>query len=444
MEFIPGESLASIASRKSDRRFTEAEVINYISKTCEALTYAHQQGVVHRDIKPSNIIILPGDHVKLADFGIAHIKEAATSRMNGGGTPVYMSPEQILNKETDARTDIYSLGVTMYEMLAGNPPFRGPEVRDDHVHAVPKPIPDATDWMNAIIMKCLKKEPAGRWINANELKDVLTRQKEIEVGFQTVFRPAWARAEDDRKMTPPATPSEKIVEKQVEPPPVRRVAVDRTPIRSSGAHKRVAPRPARTIPTHLAPEREQMRIGLGILVGFLAGLLFAGMASGGPSDGFNTILFQLSWIVYGGLIGIAIGIAQKRIVKGLLSFVLGTSGGLAAAFVGGLVTGFPSLDNWAAFPHSLLCGALVGAFIGIADGFYEMSFRYTFNCFLWGTLGGILAVAAFVVVRIVCSPVWTPAFAWIVMGAALGFFINLLIASVEKPVEESPRPYKDL
>ena len=124
MEFVKGESLASIASRKPERRFSEADVKKYISEVCEALKYAHARNVIHRDIKPSNILVAADGHVKLADFGVAHIIEAAANEaFIGGGTPIYMSPEQILEQEVDGRSDIYSLGITIYEMLAGKPPF---------------------------------------------------------------------------------------------------------------------------------------------------------------------------------------------------------------------------------------------------------------------------------------------------------------------------------
>ncbi len=443
MEFIVGESLASIAARKPERRFTEAEVINYISKTCEALMYAHSQGIVHRDIKPSNIIVSQGDQVKLADFGIAHIREAATSQAKGGGTPVYMSPEQVLNKETDARTDIYSLGITMYEMLAGEPPFRGPDVRNSHIHATPKPIGNVTEWMNAIVLKCLRKEPDARWASAEELRDVLTRRKEIEVGFQTVFRPAWTLADEEKKMALPKEPVPEVFSEEEEAPPRERKLVEKKPssTRSSGAYRRLQPEEVKFGPTHLAPEREQARMGLGLLAGLLGGAIFAALDKSASREGFNVLFFQLSWIVNGGLIGIAIGIAQQKALKGMLSLVFGLSGGFGAALVAGSMSGLPSVENLGMLPYCLLCGTIMGAFLGIADGLYEISFTYTVRCFLWGALGGIFAVAAFVVIRFALVPVWKPLYAWIILGGTLGLLINVCLGSAKKPLHKSPKPY---
>jgi tetrahydromethanopterin S-methyltransferase subunit C len=185
-------------------------------------------------------------------------------------------------------------------------------------------------------------------------------------------------------------------------------------------------------------------MGFGVLAGILAGLMFVAMNRSVSPEGTNTALFQFGWIFYGGFIGIAIGIAQQRAAKGLLSLILGLTGGLSAALIAGLASGFPSVENLAAVPYCLLCGAVIGAFIGIADGFYEMSFPYTARCLAWGALGGILSIAAFVVLRLVFSPFWKPYLDWIVMGGVLGFFVNMCIGSAEKPLDKSPKVFREL
>jgi serine/threonine protein kinase len=445
MELIEGESLASIAERKKDGLFTEAELIKYISKICEALIYAHAQGIVHRDIKPANILVASGDKIKLADFGIARINEAATSRMSGGGTPVYMSPEQILDQEVDARSDIYSLGITMYEMLAGRPPFQGPKLRDDHINTMPDPIENVTEWMNAIVLKCLKKEPDGRWSSAEELRDVLTRKKEIEVGFQTKFQPAWARAEADRSMVPRKTPVSDSSKDEEEAPSSRPAIIKRTPSpsRTASLHRHVSRLEIKSAPDHLAPERDQMRMGYGTLAGILAGVILLLMDKYELQKGLNITLFQMSWAVFGGLIGIAVGVAQKRGGKGLLSFALGVTGGLVAALLVRPISGFPSIDNIPLILYTVICGAIIGAFLGISDGFYELSINYALGCFLWGATGGGLAVGIFVLIRFALMSFWHPTAGWIIMGGVLGLFINMFMGYATKPLEGSPKIYKE-
>jgi serine/threonine-protein kinase len=96
----------------------------------EALAYAHQQGVVHRDIKPANIIVLENDQIKVADFGIARVMSSSSKTETGiiFGTPNYMSPEQVAGKKVDGRSDLFSLGVVLYEMLSAEKPFSGENI----------------------------------------------------------------------------------------------------------------------------------------------------------------------------------------------------------------------------------------------------------------------------------------------------------------------------
>jgi serine/threonine-protein kinase len=100
-------------------------VLGVVASVAQALDYAHQQGVVHRDIKPANIILLENDQVKVADFGIARVISSSTKTQTGVifGTPNYMSPEQVAGKKVDGRSDLFSLGVVLYELLSGEKPF---------------------------------------------------------------------------------------------------------------------------------------------------------------------------------------------------------------------------------------------------------------------------------------------------------------------------------
>jgi hypothetical protein len=437
MEFIRGESLASIASRKPDRRFTESEVIKYVLEVCEALKYAHVENVIHRDIKPSNILVTPEGRVKLADFGVAFINEAATGNMGGeiAGTPTYMSPEQILGQKLDGRSDIYSLGVTMYEMLAGRPPFRGGDVSYQHVHVMPEPVRGVSDWMNAIVLKCLRKEPEGRWHDAEEVKNVVAGKKDIGVAIQGKYQPEWVRVEVERMMGSPKTPPSHSCPEHIESPDRRRAAVCKTPrpLNCSHVRERIDKIERHAGLAEHAPEREQARMRVGALAGIAGGviILFIGRyARWSLSPG---ALLQLSWMIYGGLIGVAVGIAQRRKGKGLLSLTLGIMGGLVAGFLLSWMRGVPAFGSLRPAHYSLVCGATIGAFLGMSDGIYERSIGYLVRCFLWGGLGGAIGITVFLATRFAFSSFWSPFLNWIVIGAALGFFINMSVGFAERP-----------
>src|SRR5947207_4805415 len=145
----------------------------------DALAYAHGQGIIHRDIKPENILLSAG-HPVLADFGIARIIDLAGVRqltrtgMGSPGTPAYMSPEQMLGeRDIDARSDTYSLGCVLYEMLAGKPPFAG---KDGFVKRFTEPAPRISNarpglpvWLDDAVAKALAKSPGDRYQTSGEL-----------------------------------------------------------------------------------------------------------------------------------------------------------------------------------------------------------------------------------------------------------------------------------
>src|SRR5207248_5089468 len=145
-------------------------VVSIMRQVTAALAKAAEQGIVHRDIKPENIILAPGGEVKVADFGLARIMSEGDSlnlTQTGMtmGTPLYMSPEQVEGKPLDARTDIYSLGVTSYFMLAGKPPFDGAtafEVAMKHARDEPPPLasirPDLPEGLCAVVHKRLAQD----------------------------------------------------------------------------------------------------------------------------------------------------------------------------------------------------------------------------------------------------------------------------------------------
>ncbi len=127
MEFVQGMSLRDYFNRGT--RFQERDIVSIMAQLLEALQHAHEQGVWHRDIKPANLLVVDDGRVKIVDFGLASVGQSTKSRLTASGilvgTPEYISPEQITGHKVDGRTDLYSLGAVMYEMLTGKPPFGG-------------------------------------------------------------------------------------------------------------------------------------------------------------------------------------------------------------------------------------------------------------------------------------------------------------------------------
>jgi len=174
MELVKGETLRVRRQRLS---MTLAEVLDVASQTLRALVYAHGLGVVHRDIKPSNIMLTPEGVVKLLDFGIART-EKSSDLTNAGhlvGSLSYMSPEQIRGEKASPRSDIYALGVTLYELLSGRMPVTGStnyEIMMGHMERVPAPLyellPTAPLPLSNAVMRALEKDPAHRFQTAEE------------------------------------------------------------------------------------------------------------------------------------------------------------------------------------------------------------------------------------------------------------------------------------
>jgi serine/threonine protein kinase len=159
------------------------QVVSIMYKCAKALHYAHSRGVVHRDIKPSNILLTQEGDVRIVDFGIALVADSDVSRLEGvAGSPAYMSPEQVQGFELDARSDLYSLGAVMYEMLCGQRPFRagalGKLLRQvvqqapETLRSIRLEIPDE---LEPVVMKALEKEPDNRYRTGNEFAAELTR-----------------------------------------------------------------------------------------------------------------------------------------------------------------------------------------------------------------------------------------------------------------------------
>jgi len=179
MAYVDGKDLHDLLAESG--RLPVDRVVNIAKQLASALDAAHSEGVVHRDLKPRNVLMDATDHVYVSDFGLAKSLEAdtATQMTRAGevlGTPRYMSPEQAESKPADHRSDIYSYGVILYEMATGEPPFTGDstmQVMYQHVTQAPRNPklvnPEVPDYLAAVILKCLEKEPLKRYAQAREI-----------------------------------------------------------------------------------------------------------------------------------------------------------------------------------------------------------------------------------------------------------------------------------
>jgi serine/threonine protein kinase len=167
---------------KPDNLLPIDDVVEIMYKCAKALHYAHSRGVIHRDIKPSNLMLTQANDVRIIDFGIALVADSEISRIEGiAGSPSYMSPEQVQSLEITNRSDLYSLGAVMYELLTGFRPFRGgnlSKLLHQIVYATPQPIHtlrEIPELLEDTVAKALQKDPAKRYRNGLELAADLTR-----------------------------------------------------------------------------------------------------------------------------------------------------------------------------------------------------------------------------------------------------------------------------
>ncbi|HEU5340118.1 serine/threonine-protein kinase [Edaphobacter sp.] len=206
MEYVEGYTLEQ---RAKQGPLSVADVTGYVSQALSALSYAHARGVIHRDIKPANLMLTPHGVVKLMDFGIA--KSNVDINLTRPGTTVgsfyYMSPEQVRGSNVDARSDLYSVGIVLYELLAGRRPFEGDStygVLNQQLNDAPRPPieinPSLPPQLNAIILTALAKDPAGRFQNADAFRNALKAFRtespvEANAAAAAVAAPVAAQAE---------------------------------------------------------------------------------------------------------------------------------------------------------------------------------------------------------------------------------------------------------
>jgi serine/threonine protein kinase len=249
MELIEGQPLAEVMTKGP---MIPADAVRVAIHVCDGLSEAHAKGIIHRDIKPENIILSPR-FVKVLDFGIAkQIGGTADPSLTQGGmvvgTPHYMSPEQALGRSVDARTDIFSLGVVMYEMLSGSKPFGGDAVTEvllkivmneprDIGHAAPGINPALAD----IIRRCMQKQAENRFQDCDELRTVLAeslrderksaRKSHVPTVAVRASEPRLEPVKPEKPASPaaPAPASEPVVVPQPSNPRYRALVADDDP-----------------------------------------------------------------------------------------------------------------------------------------------------------------------------------------------------------------------
>ncbi|HKW08591.1 MAG TPA: serine/threonine-protein kinase [Candidatus Dormibacteraeota bacterium] len=217
LEFVKGRSLRDWINQ---RELPPPQVFAVMHGVLSALDYAHRHSIVHRDVKPENVLISDDGEVKVSDFGIARLTDdsgvggTATKTGTTVGTPQYMSPEQVASSKVDGRSDLYSAGIMLYELVAGQPPFTATEedgpftLMAKHVQAPPRPPsvfrPGLNLDLERVIMKSLAKRPDERYQTGQEFDQALTRVADV-------MCPGWMRSlepgADLSRMVPMATPA---------------------------------------------------------------------------------------------------------------------------------------------------------------------------------------------------------------------------------------------
>jgi serine/threonine-protein kinase len=213
MELLDGLELGSLLT--GGKPLPVAHTLDIAAQVADGLAYAHERGVVHRDIKPANVMVMHDGLVKIADFGIARMRSAERNPDNTPvlGSPRYMSPEQVLRKRAEAKSDIFSLGVVLYEMLTGKPPFSGAALNAilfqivNLVPPAPSTInPETPDMLDFVVAKALAKTPDERYASAREFADDLREcRKKLDepapLATLDIFKPTVARL-DPHAATP--------------------------------------------------------------------------------------------------------------------------------------------------------------------------------------------------------------------------------------------------
>lgn len=280
MEFLEGETLSARIGRLG--RLGANEAMKHARQTASALAAAHAHGIVHRDLKPDNLFVVPDvrnpgqEYIKVLDFGIAKLRAEFAPGIPGTrtgavfGTPAYMSPEQCLGrvKEIDHRSDIYSLGIILYEMLCGHPPFQGndQELYFKHVDEAPKPpcsiVPEITVHLESVVLKALEKKPEVRIQTMDELSVLLEERTPIptllceEITGRVLVSSENKSPKQEASVAPPEPSKPEPIPARPKPVPVPTEIDVEQVARSLAFQKNESPVQAKTEPTTKpAPQR---------------------------------------------------------------------------------------------------------------------------------------------------------------------------------------------
>jgi len=180
MEFVDGPTLEEILDDRG--RIDIKETFKWLEGICEGLQYAHEKGILHRDIKPSNVMIHKMEAVKITDFGIARKMRNQIHKLTQAlrmGTPPYMSPEQLMGEYMDLRSDLYSLGILVYECFNGVPPFTEGSIETQIMLKKPPQLLNVPDHINKAVMRAISKHPENRWDSAMAFYDALCGKAEV-------------------------------------------------------------------------------------------------------------------------------------------------------------------------------------------------------------------------------------------------------------------------
>jgi serine/threonine-protein kinase len=281
MRFMEGGSLDEKARHQ---HLSYQEISHYLSQIASALDYAHKRGVIHRDLKPNNVLLDNDNNTYLTDFGIARLagsERKLTATGSVMGTPAYMSPEQAMGRPVDSRSDIYSLGIMLYEMVTNKLPFSADTPAAlifQHVYEQPKPAkelrPDLPNGIVAVLDRALAKSPDSRYQTAMEMAEAFAEAAGIRPSTRKVA-PQTATTADDERTLPPRS--------QAGPPTAAVVAeqgYERTVVETGQGGRRAASPAANAGRAGATVANEQtkgvpQRRSSGLLVGGVAALLIA-------------------------------------------------------------------------------------------------------------------------------------------------------------------------